>query len=117
MRRLGCAALALLLLGAPAFAAELRGLDKISGQARTFKANLNTPVTFGSLRIVVRACQQRPPEETPPEAAAYLTITETRGEGANATEPVFQGWMFASSPALNALEHPTYDVWVVSCNN
>jgi len=110
-------AAALMSLALPAAAAELRGLDKVSGQARTFKAQLNQPVTFGSLRIVVRACQQRPPEETPPEAAAYLTVTETRGEGAKKDDPIFQGWMFASSPALNALEHPTYDVWVISCNN
>ncbi|MEM1379301.1 MAG: DUF2155 domain-containing protein [Pseudomonadota bacterium] len=30
-------------------------------------------------------------------------------------DAIFKGWMFASSPALNALEHPTYDVWVISC--
>ena len=33
------------------------------------------------------------------------------------TAPRFSGWMFASSPALSALDHPRYDVWVVSCSN
>ncbi|HBK91552.1 MAG TPA: hypothetical protein DDZ68_07785 [Parvularcula sp.] len=28
---------------------------------------------------------------------------------------VFSGWMFASSPALSALQHPVYDVWVIDC--
>lgn len=103
--------------------ARLRGLDKISGQARDFVAPLNRPVMFGSLSIVVRACEQRPPEETPPETSAYLTITQGHSASAKATEApggsveVFSGWMFASSPGLNALEHPTYDVWVISCAN
>lgn len=103
--------------------ARLRGLDKISGQARDFVAPLNRPVMFGSLSIVVRACEQRPPEETPPETSAYLTITQGHLASAKATEApgsgveVFSGWMFASSPGLNALEHPTYDVWVISCAN
>jgi hypothetical protein len=29
--------------------------------------------------------------------------------------PLFKGWMFASSPSVNAMEHPTYDVWVINC--
>lgn len=106
-----------------AAAARLRGLDKISGQARDFVAPLNQPVKFGSLSIVARACEQRPPEETPPETAVYLSITQAAPapkEGAanpGGTEMVFQGWMFASSPALHGMEHPTYDVWVISCAN
>ncbi len=103
--------------------ARLRGLDKISGQARDFIAPLNRPVMFGALSITARACEQRPPEETPPETSAYLTITQThhaaaKGGGAPVGDvEVFRGWMFASSPALHALEHPTYDVWVISCAN
>ena len=53
-----------------------------------------------------------PPEE-PPESTVYLDITEIRpGE---APVDLFHGWMFASSPALNGLEHPVYDVWVLEC--
>ena len=25
--------------------------------------------------------------------------------------------MYGSSPGLNAVEHPLYDVWAISCNN
>ena len=92
--------------------AVMQGLDKITARISTFNAPIDREVAFGTLRIVVRACRKRPPEE-PPESAAFLEIREAR-----AGEPevqLFTGWMFASSPALNALEHPVYDVWVIDC--
>ena len=71
-------------------------------------------VTFGALKITARACDKRPPEETP-ESAAFLEIVEAcPGE---TPRPLFSGWMFASSPALSALDHPIYDVWVLDCKN
>lgn len=102
-------------------AAVLRGLDKVTGAAKDFIAPVDKPVAFGSLQITARACRQRPPEETP-ETSVYLEIWDakrrTAEDGAkNAGSMVFRGWMFASSPALNALEHPTYDVWVISCKS
>lgn len=93
-------------------AAVLQGLDKITARISTFTAPIDAEVAFGTLRIVVRACRKRPPEE-PPESAAFVEIREARpGEP---EVPLFTGWMFASSPALNALEHPVYDVWVIDC--
>lgn len=92
--------------------AVLQALDKITARVTTIKAPLGQGVRFGTLEIQARACDKRPPEE-PPESAAYLEIRELRpGE-----QPVriFAGWMFASSPALSALEHPVYDVWVTDC--
>ena len=93
-------------------AAVLQGLDKITARISTFDAPLNQSVRFGSLEIVPRSCHKTPPEE-PPERAAFLEITDVRPD----SEPValFTGWMFASSPALSALEHPVYDVWVIDC--
>lgn len=92
--------------------AVLQGLDKITARISTFSAPIDREVAFGTLRIVVRACRKRPPEE-PPESAAFLEIREARpGEP---EVQLFTGWMFASSPALNALEHPVYDVWVIDC--
>ncbi len=93
-------------------AAVLQGLDKITGHVRTIEALIDRPVRFGTLDIVVRTCRKRPPEE-PPESAAYLQITETNpGE---APKSLFSGWMFASSPAVSAIEDPVYDVWVIDC--
>ncbi len=94
--------------------AVLQGLDKVTARIFTFDAPLDQAVPFGSLRITARACQKRPPEE-PPESAAFLEIVEAaRGQD---SASVFSGWMFASSPALSALEHAVYDVWLIDCKN
>ncbi|MGE4527711.1 MAG: DUF2155 domain-containing protein [Rhodospirillaceae bacterium] len=92
--------------------AILRGLDKITGRITTITAVVGDTVRFGSLAIIVRACRTRPPEETP-ESAAFLDITELKPNQPPAD--VFRGWMFASSPAVSAMDHPVYDIWVLEC--
>ncbi len=96
----------------PGDLAVLQGLDKVTARVSTFEAPLGVAVQFGTLSITLRSCDRTPPEE-PPESTAFLDIYEARqGE-----QPVslFHGWMFASSPAISALEHPVYDVWVLEC--
>ncbi len=90
---------------------QLQGLDKVTARISTFATPVEQPARFGSLLIEVRACWKNPPELTP-ESAAYLVI---RDETAAGEAPIFSGWMYASSPAVNALEHPVYDVWVLDC--
>ena len=98
----------------PADTVILQGLDKITARVTTIEAPVGKPVTFGSLSITARHCDKTPPEETP-EAAAFLEIVDAKpGE---APVKLFSGWMFASSPAVSALEHPVYDVWVIDCKN
>jgi hypothetical protein len=120
MRLAAAVAAAALLAALPAAAAEmiaepvavLLGLDKVTARVSRFEAPVGKPVAFGTLSIVVRACETNPPEERP-ENAAFLQIYENKpGE-----PPVsrFSGWMFSSSPALSALEHPVYDVSVLGC--
>lgn len=92
--------------------AVLRALDKVTGRTTDIDALAGVPVRYGSLIITAQYCYTVPPEQ-PPETTAFLQIDE-----AKPGEPVkrlFSGWMFASTPALNALEHPTYDVWVITC--
>jgi len=105
-------------LGAPAANAIamnkviLQALDKVTARVTTIEARVGQVVRFGTLEIIARSCDKRPPEETP-ESAAFLDIWEIRpGEPAVS---LFRGWMFASSPALSALEHPVYDIWVLDC--
>ena len=94
--------------------AVLQALDKVTTRITTIEAPLGETVRFNTLEIITRSCDKRPPEETP-ESAAFLDIWETRpGEPVYG---VFRGWMFASSPALSAMEHPVYDVWVRDCKN
>jgi len=104
---------------APAYAiqmdtAVLQALDKIAARVSPLEAPVGKMVKFGSLEITVRECDKRPPEETP-ESAAFLEIVERKPNESPVF--IFKGWMFASSPALSALEHPVYDVWVVDCKN
>ena len=94
--------------------AVLQGLDKVTARISTFEVPINQLARFGTLEITVRACHKTPPEE-PPESTAFVEIADARGDQLPLS--LFRGWMFASSPALSALEHPVYDVWVVDCIN
>jgi hypothetical protein len=94
-------------------AALLQALDKITARVSTIVAPINQTVTFGGLRVTARSCRKRPPEETP-EATAFLEIDVLR-PGQTQAERRFTGWMFASSPAVSAMEDSVYDVWVVDC--
>ncbi len=92
--------------------AVLGGLDKVTARVDTIEAPVGKPVHFGTLEIIVRACKKRRPEENP-ESAAFLDIWDLKpGQPA---QSLFRGWMFASSPALSAMEHPIYDIWVLDC--
>ena len=95
--------------------AVLQGLDKITARVSTIKVAVGETVKFGSLQITLRACDKRPPEE-PPESAAFLQVVEQK-PGETQTVTRFSGWMFASSPALSAMEHPVYDLWVLDCES
>ena len=90
----------------------LRALDKVTARITELAITVGTSTKFGTLDIQAQYCRSRPPIE-PPETFAYLLINDEPID----REPrqVFKGWMLASSPALNPLEHPVYDVWVLAC--
>ena len=92
----------------------MRGLDKITGRPTSIVAPMGKPVHFATLTITARFCYSTPPSETP-ETTAFVQVEDHRPDQPG--RRVFSGWMYASSPGLNALEHPLYDVWVISCNN
>lgn len=134
----------------------VRALDKITARYKDLEIKIGESAKFGSLEVLARTCDKRPPEEFP-ETTAFVEIfdrdleraraaasVEVRGDDAKprkdkdgrvilpvaAPEPqpaaadlpsaldpdrIFSGWMFASTPALNALQHPVYDVWVIDC--
>ncbi len=92
----------------------MQGLDKVTARISAIEVPLGETTRFGTLEITAHKCLKRPPEETP-ESSALLEIVDVRG-GAE-RKVLLRGWMFASSPALKALEHPVYDVWVKDCLN
>ena len=94
----------------PQKVAVLRGLDKTTARVSEMAVKVGKPFRFGGLEV--RACMARPPEE-PPEHTAFLDVKEVKPSGEKSE--VFKGWMFASTPALNAVEHPIYDVWLIKC--
>jgi len=90
----------------------LRGLDKITGRAFDIVAPLNTPVKFATLTVTARFCYSTPQSETP-ETAAFVQIDDARPD--RPMKRIFSGWMYASSPGLNGMQHPLYDVWAIFC--
>lgn len=92
---------------------KLQGLDKSVGRTVTFEAKVGSTIQYGPLYIKIDSCRKAPPIEKP-ESAAFLQIWEVP-PGEKKSEWVFSGWMFASSPALSAMDHPVYDVWVLDC--
>ena len=114
--------LALLLvagLASPAAAATISnpvasfsGLDKITGRITNFDVYINETVQFGALQITPRVCYTRPPTETQ-RTSVFVEVDQVSLKGG--TERIFTGWMFAESPALNPIDHPVYDIWLVDC--
>lgn len=92
---------------------RLRSLDKITARTMTFEAKVGSTVRFGDIYIKVQSCRKPPPVEKP-ESAAFLQIWEV-DEMEDKSRWIYSGWMFASSPALSAMDHPIYDVWVQDC--
>ena len=94
--------------------ATLQALDKITARISSVEAPVGTVQSFGTLEITVNRCAFHPPEE-PPENAAFISVKDI-GYAGQTPRDVFSGWMFSSSPAVSALEHPVYDIIVLSCN-
>lgn len=93
----------------PGVEAELRVLDKVTGSVSDLTMPVGTMQEVGLLRVSLQEC--RAPKANPNgDAYALLSILYREDP-----DPVFFGWMIASTPALNAMDHPRYDVWVLRC--
>ena len=93
-----------------------QGLDKITARIKTFEIKVGVPKRFGILDINLQKCVYSKPLNEP-ESIAYIKVLD-KSEKYSVTKEnlsIFEGWIFASSPALNAMEHPVYDVSLISC--
>ena len=89
--------------------AELRTLDTLTGVVKDLAIEVGQTVSYERLTITVKEC--RYPKDNPSsDAYAYLIIQDIRE-----STPRFDAWLIASSPALSALDHPRYDVWLLRC--
>ncbi|MDQ2066788.1 DUF2155 domain-containing protein [Xinfangfangia sp. CPCC 101601] len=87
----------------------LRWLDKLTGQTGNMELSRGQSLSNGRLTIQLDSCRY-PSDNPAADAQAHLTVIDS-----SQAEPVFSGWMLASSPALSAMDHPRYDVWLLRC--
>ncbi|WP_343079530.1 DUF2155 domain-containing protein [Ostreiculturibacter nitratireducens] len=91
--------------------AILRGLDKVSGEVTELDLATGETASFGRLKVTLHDCRY-PVDDPSSDAYAHLEIDDTVQK-----QVVFDAWMIASSPALSALDHARYDVWVIRCKS
>ena len=94
---------------------NIMGLDKITAKTSEINIMLGETKKFGLLEIKVLKCGSVK-SKTEPGQAAYLQIKDLSD---NQSEKVFvfNGWTFSSSPSLRSIDHPVYDLWLISCEN
>jgi hypothetical protein len=99
--------------------AIVEAVDKITAERMRFEVEVGgRPVRFQkTLIFTARACEVSASDEQVGDSIAYLEVSiQPRGVIQTASpRQIFRGWMFASSPAVNGLQHPIYDAWVVGC--
>ena len=89
--------------------AVLRGLDKMNGVTRDLEMRAGETTEFGPLQITLNECRY-PVGNPAGDAYAEVLVSDPV-----AGQIVFSGWMVASSPALSAMDHARYDIWVMRC--
>lgn len=94
--------------------AVFSGLDKVTARISKFEVELGKTGTFGSLKVTPRACYSRPPTEQP-KTTTFVEVDEVQLDATQ--KRIFTGWMFAESPGLYGVEHPTADVWLNECKS
>lgn len=90
--------------------ALLRALDKVTGQTRDLELKEGDSARVGRITVQLGQCRY-PADDPASNAYAWVTVIDDAGSA-----PAFQGWMIAAAPALSALDHPRYDVWVIRCS-
>jgi hypothetical protein len=110
---------ALAALSLPAVAERLENqvavfsaLDKVTARISKFEVEINKTVAFGNIKVTPRACYSRPPTELP-KTTTFVEVDEQLLDGTQ--KRIFTGWMFAESPGIFGVEHPTIDVWLTEC--
>ena len=94
---------------------NLKALDKITAKTSAFKLALGEKKFFGPLEIVVQKCQFSENDDFS-DSVAYLQVKDLSSKDNNQVF-LFNGWTFTSSPTLQSIDHPVYDLWITSCEN
>ena len=94
---------------------NITALDKITAKTSEIKLSINEKKFFGSLEIKALKCQFSENNEST-DMVAYLQVKDLSSKDNNQVF-LFNGWTFASSPTLQSIDHPIYDLWITSCEN
>lgn len=92
--------------------ALMQSMDKVTGRVSKITVPVNSKISYGDFSLVLRACKKRPAEETP-ENFAFVDVTDKNIDKEEYN--IFRGWMLSSTPGINAIEHPIYDIWLLEC--
>ena len=94
---------------------NLKALDKITAKTSDFRLAVGEKKFFGPLEIKALKCQMSENNDST-DTVAYLQVKDLSTKDNNQVF-LFNGWTFASSPTLRSIDHPVYDLWIVSCEN
>tara|TARA_B110000196_G_C20915037_1_gene552442 strand:- start:66 stop:479 length:414 start_codon:yes stop_codon:yes gene_type:complete len=94
---------------------NIKALDKITAKTFDIKLVIGEKKIFGPLEIKVLKCQPSK-DHYITETVAYLQVKDNSVKDNNQVF-LFNGWTFSSSPTLKSIEHPVYDLWIISCEN
>ena len=94
---------------------NLTALDKITAKTSSIKLAIGDKKFFGSLEIKALKCQIYDARDIS-DTVAYIQVKDLSANDNNQVF-IFNGWTFASSPTLQSIDHPIYDLWLTSCEN
>jgi hypothetical protein len=88
-------------------------LNKRNGETREVTLKPGQSTRMGDVVLRLRACEQTAPWEQEQLTGAFVQVL-VRGADTR-WRRTFSGWLYKERPALNAVQHPVYDVWTKSC--
>ena len=94
---------------------NLKALDKITAKTSSIRMAVGEKKFFGPLEIKALKCQLSENNDVT-DSVAYLQVKDLSIKDNNQVF-LFNGWTFASSPTLQSIDHPVYDLWITSCEN
>ena len=94
---------------------NIKALDKITAKTSIIRLGVGEKKFFGPLEIKALKCQLSENNDST-DTVAYLQVKDLSTKDNNQVF-LFNGWTFASSPTLQSIDHPIYDLWIISCEN
>ena len=94
---------------------NIRILDKITAKTSSIRLAVGEKKFLGSLEISALKCSVSEKKDNP-DTVAYIQVKDLSNKN-NDQVFLFNGWTFASSPTLQAIDHPVYDLWITDCEN